>query len=369
MKICFYATILKNKATGINNLIVNLINELSKNEHIDLIILGNKKINKEVLLKLQNVKRLNIIIDKNINVLTGGIYINKLYQKHKFDYIFGVAGILPPFINKEINKILYIHDFVYKEFPGTMSFKVKLIMKVLGDYSIKKANILWTNSNYTLSLVKKYFDITGKDVYVGASIDEVLYKKLDLSLENINKIKERYGILNNKKVLLFVGTLEPRKNLDFLISLMPDLEKLKYQLIVVGGKGWGNTRIKDQIKNLNLSSESIKFLNYISDDELLELYNVVDIYISTSLNEGFGLPQLEAMYCGVSVVSAENSAMIEVVKNGGKLISGWDKNKWIYEIEEVYKQRHMYSMLALKKSKLYNWKEIVKKFIEKIEGK
>ncbi|MGL5053248.1 MAG: glycosyltransferase family 4 protein [Cetobacterium sp.] len=367
MKIVFFTPFFKYRPTGISNLILDVINCINENPNINIILLGNKLFHEEVFLKIKNPSKIKIIINKNLNSIWGGFKINQIFKNEKFDYFFGTAGVIPFFLKNDIKKILYIHDFVYKEYSETMSTRVKIIMSILGDYSIKKADIIWSNSKYTMNQAEKYFNLENKIKYIGASVNKEIYKKLDLKLKEILFLKNKFKI--TKKSILFVGTLEPRKNIDYLISLMPKLELNDYQLLVVGGKGWGNTRIKNQIDNLNLKENTIIFMDYIQNKELVELYNVVDLYVSTSKNEGFGLPQLEAMSCGCPVVTAYNSAMIEVVEDGGKMIKGWNKDEWINGIEEVYTQKNIYSKLALEKSELYNWKEIIKNFFKKMKEK
>lgn len=356
MKIIFFLTIFKYKPTGIINLTINIINNLSKLKDIEILLLGNREFDSEVMKKLEFNSRMKIEIIEKMNLLNAGFYIKKIKEK---DFLFAPAGVFPLFIPKKIKKILLIHDFVHKEFSKTSSKKINLVMNLLSSISIKNADIIWANSNYTLQQAKQYFDLKNKKVFYGASIDQKKFKNLNLELEIKNILKKKYEI--TKKTLLFVGTLEPRKNLKFLLTLMSKLKTEGFQLLVVGGKGWGKTYIKEVVEDLNLN-EDVKFLGYISDEELVELYNIVDIYISTSLNEGFGLPQLEAMNCGCPVISPHNSAMIEVVENAGETIEGWNENLWIEAIKKVYDEKSSYSLKSLEKAKEYNWKKIIESF-------
>lgn len=365
IKIVFFSTMFKHRPTGVNNLILDIIEYMDLSNKFEIVILGNKEFHFDIIKKLENKKNIKIIIDKKINLFIGGFYINFFYKKFKFDYILGPAGVLPPFINKKIKKILFIHDFVYKEYPETMSKKIKLIMNILGDLSIKKSKIIWTNSKYTMSRAEKYFCLSDKLKFIGTAVNKKIYRKLDLTIAQKKELKKKYEII--EKSILFVGTLEPRKNIDYLISLMPELEKSGYQLLVVGGKGWGNTRIREQIEELNLKKETIKFLDYISTTEIVILYNIVDIYISTSKNEGFGLPQLEAMSCGCPVVTAHNSAMIEIAENGAETIEGWNKFDWIERIKKVYQNKEFYEKRSFAKSKEYDWKKIIDELYDKIK--
>src|SRR5690606_3629676 len=137
--------------------------------------------------------------------------------------------------------------------------------------------------------------------FTGFGINQELYRPVVLSEEEKQVLYKKYKTKEN--IILFVGTVEPRKNLKFLLSLMPELADKGFHLIVAGAKGWGNTEVKQIMESNNFPRESVLFTGYVPNDELLKLYNLATIYVSTSVNEGFGMPQLEAMSCGCPVVS------------------------------------------------------------------
>ena len=139
---------------------------------------------------------------------------------------------------------------------------------------------------------------------------------------------------------------------------MPDLYNQGLQLLVVGGKGWKNTSIFETINNPEFPTESVVFAKFVTNEQLAELYHVAECFVSTSLNEGFGLPQLEALRCGCPVVTSHNSAMIEVVDGVGRTVEGWDKDVWINTIIEEVKRRKSFKVDD-SKLKLYNWTYIV----------
>lgn len=240
-----------------------------------------------------------------------------------------------PFIRPAKTKTLaVVHDVVNIEFKDTMMRGNRILNSLLFKYTIEHADYLWANSHYTKGKILSYFSrMTSHDMFVGDAPDRALFKKLNLADFEIKSLKQQYEI--EGKFILFVGSLEPRKNLEFLLNLMPDLTKYGLKLLVVGGKGWKNSRLKDLIDNNDIIRKSTVFPGYISNEELCKLYNIADAYVSTSLNEGFGMPQLEAMLCGCPVVSPYNSGMIEVVQGRGVTVSGWDKDNWIKAIVET----------------------------------
>ncbi len=165
--------------------------------------------------------------------------------------------------------------------------------------------------------------------------------------------------------ILTVGTLEPRKNLKFLLSLMPLLAQEKFQLIIVGAKGWGNVKLNSEANGL---LEKIKFAGFVPDEDLIKLYNTASVCVSTSLNEGFCVPLLEAMLCGCPVVASHNSGMIEVVEGGGETIKSWSTDIWVEAIEKVACQKEIYAQKGFAKAKLYSWSEVVHRITRYIEA-
>lgn len=227
------------------------------------------------------------------------------------------------------------------------------------DYAIRRADYIWTVSHYTEELVKQYYPKRKcKTLFVGSSISSELYKRVEISVKEEAELRKKLDITGN--FLLFVGTVEPRKNLTFLLGLMPRLTRLNLSLIVVGAKGWGNNeKIKAILEQPNFPVDKVKLLGYVSDAELVRLYNLASCFVSASLNEGFGLPQLEAIACGCPVVTACNSAMKEVVEGAGFLVDTWDEATWIEKIEEAIRSKERIAPLCKMKTEAYKWEDII----------
>ena len=268
------------------------------------------------------------------NILLLLLYVPFLARKYKIDLYYAPVPCVPLLLPLKTKKLIVVHDVVNLEQKKTMELRNRISNKLFFSRSVRTADYIWTNSNYTKERVEHYLPKRKCEcIYTGCSVDRNIYKRLQLSDENRVKIKEQYGIKG--KSILFVGSLEPRKNLPFLLSIMPELyNKHGIQLVVVGGRGWKNSSIKDIVSQPNYPQNSTVFCGYISNQELAELYNVVDCFVSASLGEGFGMPQLEAMLCGCPVVTAHNTAMIEVARNktGAETIRGFDRDLWIDSI-------------------------------------
>jgi len=241
-----------------------------------------------------------------------------------------------------------------------MNCFTKIESKIWTYRSIRKCDYLWCVSEYTKAEIESLFpNRKAKDIFIGSSINHNFYrvvyinKDLKESLRNKFKIKDKF--------IIFIGTLEPRKNLNYLIDLMSDIRLNEIQLLVIGIKGWNYSILNKK------ASSNVLFPGYISSEELLYIYNLADALIFPSINEGFGLPALEAMSCGCPVVAANNSGISEVVEGGGILIEGWNREQWINSILEVINNKDFYKHKGLEKSKTFRWDKISNDLIDYIK--
>ncbi|MCQ2170404.1 MAG: glycosyltransferase family 4 protein [Bacteroidales bacterium] len=265
-------------------------------------------------------------------ILWYNIYFPFLAKMYGVTHFLSIKTELPLWLPSGIRTITFVHDVVAIDFAQTMEFRNRLANRLFFSRSIRQSDFLWCVSDYTASQVIRYFpEAASKIAMVGSGSDADVFRNLHLSESDRKEFLEKFGI--SGRPLLFVGSLEPRKNLSFLLKLMPQLYKRGFQLIVVGAKGWKNSDVADIVNLPEFPEESVHFCGYVTSEELVKFYNFAECYVSTSLNEGFGLPQLEAMLCGCRVISPDNSAMSEVVGGRGLLIESWDEKEWVEAIE------------------------------------
>ena len=368
MRILIDGIRLTKKPDGVINITICIINALCLNfPNYELIILTNNKLHPDVASQLSNSENIIIVIKKTFLLKNTGLYwslfkLNSLIKKYKADFFLEPNSIIYPFFfPKKTKLILYIHDLVYLLYPKSMSIITKMNMKLLQSYSIKRADYFWVNSNYTKSELLKYFKNQVKDklIFTGSGINHdftISSKKYSSKVDDFQFI--------NRKYILFVGTQEPRKNITFLLNLFSQIKDESYNLVIVGSNGWGksNTNIQNIINSSNFPNDRVFFTGYVDNNQLIRIYRSAYIFISTSLNEGLGLPQLEAMSQGVPVISPCNSAMEEVVSGAGVTIKSWDIKDWINGINEIEKNRFYYINKGLERVKKYDWDEIVLNF-------
>jgi glycosyltransferase involved in cell wall biosynthesis len=373
MKIAIDCRALRKPPSGIPNFLATAINGLAvQNPDLRIYLLTNEEFHDEFKNKFSWSNNINIIIRpllvlNNISFLWLLFKTRSILKEIKPDLFWAPGFLLPPFIPQEIKTLVTVHDMVFKEHKETMSRVNRLFFQLLHDKSLNKADLLWSNSYYTKQGIYKYFPVRRcQEIFVGFFINRTLFKQVSISGGERDNLFSKLGIRRKDKLLLFVGTLEPRKNLKFLLSLMPVLASQGYTLLVVGAKGWGRSDIKDIIDSQGFPHNHVIFAGYLTSDELVKLYNLASMYVSSSLNEGFGMPQLEAMACGCPVVSPYNSAMIEVVDGAGKTVKTWDHQDWVDTINLVYNNRAKYINAGFKRIQEYEISFVINNLINYI---
>ncbi len=174
-----------------------------------------------------------------------------------------------------------------------------------------------TGSEFTKQEIIKYMDYPEEKISViYHGVDHQLYKVYETS--ELEQTKKKFALKNN--FLLFVGSIEPRKNLLNLLKayhLLSTTLKKEYPLVLVGFKGWENKKIMQEIDK---EKAYIHYLGYVSDEELAHVYNLATLFIYPSLYEGFGIPPLEAMACGTAVVASKVASIPEACGDAAEYI-------------------------------------------------
>ena len=173
-------------------------------------------------------------------------------------------------------------------------------------------------------------------------------------------IRKRLGIEDD--FLLFVGTLEPRKNLLTLLNAFEQIighSSLRPQLVIAGGEGWLMDELSVFIKNATIS-DRLRFTGYLSDDDLRALYSSCRIFIYPSVYEGFGLPPLEAMACGAPVIAGRIPSLQESLGSGARLLEPLDVDalaKSILDLLQNENQRQLLGSAGPQQAGKFSWEK------------
>jgi len=274
-------------------------------------------------------------------------------KKQRVDVFWAPTSyIIPAYAPKNIRTIITIHDLVALMFPENHNKKAIFIERKTLKKAAKKAKYIFAVSNSTSKDIKKMFDIEKKKIIVTHCSADQDFRVIPL--KESKKVIKELGI--NKKFILAVGTLEPRKNLIRLIRAFNNLSRNNFSthLVIVGGKGW---QYKDIYKE-SLQNKRINFLGYVKRSELVALYNQAEIFVFPSLYEGFGIPPLEAMQCGCPVITSDTSSLPEVVGKAAITVNPKNIREITGAIEKLLENEELHSELlrsGLYQSKKFSW--------------
>jgi len=236
-------------------------------------------------------------------------------QSDNLDYWFS-PNINFTAISKKCRQILTIHDLSFEYFPDCFSLKRRLWHKILNPKkACQRADMILTPSENTKRDVIGEYKISEdkiKVIYPGLS-----EKFRANSSEPIENLKKKYNLPD--KFILFLGTLEPRKNIIGLIEAFnaSELRTIGYELVIAGAKGWKFKPIMDLIAK----SDKVRYIGYVDMADKQGLYVLAGIFAYPSLYEGFGFPVLEAMFAGAPVITSNRSSLPEVVRDCAYLVN------------------------------------------------
>lgn len=267
-------------------------------------------------------------------------------SKQKPDVFFSPTHYAPRF--SPVPCVIAVMDTSYVFYPETFRKRDLRKLNSWTNYSVKKAKKIITISQSSKNDIIKHYKVPeSKVIVVYPGIKENTMKnnkKLDLST---------WGIKG--KYILFVGTLQPRKNVERLIEAFSKLKKDNLQLVIVGKRGWLFEDILTSPKKFGVE-KSVVFLDFVSDAELPILYENAQCFVMPSLYEGFGLPVLEAMKYGCPAVVSNVSSLPEV---GGDAALYFDP----YSIEDICdKINKTLSDTRLRKTMIEKGKKQIAKF-------
>jgi glycosyltransferase involved in cell wall biosynthesis len=219
--------------------------------------------------------------------------------------------------------VLTIHDLTFLKYPDRLSRVRQRYLAALTRYSARRARRILADSAATRDDVIAAFGIAPDAVdvvYPAYDADFRPYDATDADRATLNAFRARRQL--PERMILYLATLEPRKNVDRLVHAYARLVErgLPHTLVLAGGKGWGYERIFQAIEQHGLR-DRVLLPGYVPREEQPYWYGAADLFVYPSQYEGFGLPALEAMACGVPVVTSDVSSLPEVVGNAGMTVN------------------------------------------------
>lgn len=289
------------------------------------------------------------------------VQLPKLIKRQPLDIFFSPTHYAPWF--STLPKVLSVMDLSYIHYPEMFKTKDLLQLKYMGAISIKRAQKILTISNFTRKEIIGHYKYPEKDI-------EVTYPGFNGEL-HVRRRGLKTPDFVNGKYILFVGTIQPRKNIERLVAAFEALDQVDLKLVLVGKKGWLYEPILERIKS-SPKREAIILRDYIKESELSALYEHATCFALPSLYEGFGIPVVEALMLGCPVVISNTTSLPEVGGAAAITIDPLDITDIARGLREAVQltktEREKSVKLGREHIKQFNWENCAKKTIAVFES-
>jgi len=275
-------------------------------------------------------------------------------RRHKIDVFHSLHYTRPLWL--PCKSVVTFHDMTFFLFPHLHTRSKRLFFPLVIRASGKLANALIAVSENTRQDAIRLVGIPPEKIFTALlGVDRSFGQIKDR--ERLSEIREKYSL--PERFILYVGLVEPRKNLPVLIRAYRALLEVQrdFDLVVVGRFGWMSEGILGEVAQLGLN-ERVRFAGYVPREDLPGVYNLSSLFVYPTRYEGFGLPALEAMACGVPVVTTDVSSMPEIVGDAGLLVEPDSEGALIDAMVEVLADPGLSATMAakgLERAKQFTW--------------
>ncbi|MEK7452912.1 MAG: glycosyltransferase family 1 protein [Patescibacteria group bacterium] len=355
-------TIAQGRQTGVEEYTLSILREILKSKDDNFLLFYNAF--SKIDLEEDILNKENVFLN-DFNIPNKLLYIFLLFNIPKFDKIVGGTDVFfsPHFLSapttKKTKKIITFHDLSFLHYPEFFLFKKKYWH--LSQHPKKQAmeaDRIIAISESTKSDLVNFYNIKEEKISVIYSGVGESFKQISKNNKNLERVKNKYNLPDN--FILYLGTIEPRKNILGIIEAFEAVrEKRKISLVIAGSFGW---LFSDIIKRVKISKfrDDIIFTNFIDQDDKVYLYNLAEIFVYPSFFEGFGFPPLEAMASGVPTITSNCSSLPEVVGNAGIMIDPYKPSEIAEAIDMVLEDNNLRNILSIRgvdQAKNFNWQK------------
>lgn len=315
--------------------------------------------NKEVIVPLPSFKPLE-------GLFWRFILLPQKLKRQDLDLVHDPRGIGLFSFDMPFKKVITLHSLVFRFYPK-MSIRGYASHKLFGTKTMKSVDKIIAISECMKRDVIKYLKVPQNKIKVVYHGKDERFKPLKQN--EITEVKKNYNL--DFPFILYLGELQPQKNIPNIIRAYYKLKKYEteYKLVIAGRKGWQYREIFETAEKLNLQKDVI-FTGYIPDDDLPKLYNAADLFVFPSIYEPFGLPPLEAMACGIPVITSDRGAFPEVVGDAGIMVNPYDVDGLAKAMHEVLNNDGLKEDMikkGLERAKMFSWEKCAKEVLEVYE--
>lgn len=285
-------------------------------------------------------------------------FLVAMQQASLFHGVLNVAPLACP-----VPTVITIHDLAFIRFPETFRSYNRTYLDFATRLSAKRASRILAVSEHTRQEVIGLLGVPADRVIV--THDAARDHFVPPAPSQLEEFRMRKGL--PAKFILYVGTLEPRKNLVTLLEAYHKVRQVEdVPLIIGGGKGWLYKPFFKRLEELQLK-EHIHFAGYIEEEELPLWYAAARAFVFPSIYEGFGMPPLEAMSCGTPVITSQASSLPEVVGDAGLTVHPTDVDGLAQAIVDVVRDDDLHATLrkkGLQQAQRFSWRTMAEQTLQ-----
>ena len=285
-------------------------------------------------------------------------FVNQLATQEKVNIFHGPSNILPLFKKAGIKNVVTIHDLSFLIFPEQYFWFFRLYYNFIIKRSLINADVVIADSYCTKKDIQRFYKISENKILV-------IYPGINSTYLNSNKHKHLIKV----KYFFSISTHPKRKNINSVLYAINRESRLKEYKFVIAGLIPKSQLIelKKIISSLNLQKNVI-ILGYVSEDNLVSLYQNAEFFIYPSFYEGFGFPVLEAMVCGCPVITSDNSSLLEITPNKTWLINPYKPSEIANKMKKMLSLSKNERMDIIRKNYLFSQKFTWQKTAEKYKN-
>ncbi len=355
------------RAAGITWYIYNLLAHLPPSDHRYIAFLGERKAEglfPQIDLRFSRLPTGNPLV----RILWEQAVLPIQLMREEIDLIHSLAFAQPLFTPRP--GVVTIYDLSFLLFPEGLNSWKQFYLRYITPYAARRSRRVIALSQSTKNDLSILFGIPEEKIEVIPCGVDPRFRPLNGDL--VSRFRQRRGL--PAQMILFVGTIEQRKNVSLLLEAYAQIKKdIPHALVLTGAKGWGADGVFAQAERLGLAD--LIFAGYVEQEELPLWYNAADLLAYPSLYEGFGLPPLEAMASGTPVLTSNTSSLPEVVGDAGVLVDPQNADEIARAMLKVLRDKGLQEEMrkrGIERAKRFTWQgaaeETVRVYEEVMRG-
>lgn len=327
---------------------------------------GHQKTTQQAIELLGDIKYLPLSypIQSTLSLLSGRAFLGSSQLEKEIDLFFAPDHHIPKF--NHIPVVSTIMDAYPLIHPELVSQRLRKFKNMAFKQASKWADHIITISDHSKQDIIRYFNISEEKIsIIPLGVNKAFFQQIPESEREA--VRQKFGLEGD--YFIFVGTIQPRKNLSRLIEAylsLPSSLRQKHPLVIIGHYGWGENSLRQKLDALK-EQDTIRYLKHVSDRELFALLQSALTMVYPSLYEGFGLPILEGFASGIPVITSSTTSIPEVAGNAACYIDPLDVNDIAAKMKLLVEDKSLQKEMAakgLKRVEVYSWEKCAEKHLK-----